>query len=164
MGKILGSWSGMRRYLEQEMLAEPLKGRITYACTTYPGMDGCKLFEIRVDGKTAQRFSMETAAKDAAEGQKDLPLWQAYGAQKGLPASGKNAHDDEAFAAALATYRAIPIGQAIEHDNPLVRLFAILDRRIGKRTLLRVKDTIERQPAWLRPFYTLRLDAGGISS
>jgi len=28
MGKILGSWSGMRKYLEEEMLADALKGRI----------------------------------------------------------------------------------------------------------------------------------------
>ena len=30
MSKVLGSWSGMRRYLEQEMLAECLHGRIRY--------------------------------------------------------------------------------------------------------------------------------------
>lgn len=39
MGKILGSQSGMRKYLEQEMLAESLKGRVRYGCTAYPGMD-----------------------------------------------------------------------------------------------------------------------------
>ena len=27
MGKILGSWSGMRKYLEQDMLANSLQGR-----------------------------------------------------------------------------------------------------------------------------------------
>ena len=27
-----GSWSGMRRYLEQDMLAEPLRGRVRYNC------------------------------------------------------------------------------------------------------------------------------------
>ena len=30
MRKILGSWSGMRKYLEQDMIAESLKGRIRY--------------------------------------------------------------------------------------------------------------------------------------
>ena len=34
MGKILGSWSGMRKYLEQEMLASVLHGRVRYGCTT----------------------------------------------------------------------------------------------------------------------------------
>ena len=46
MGKILGSWSGMRKYLEQDMLANSLQGRIRYGCTTYVGMDGCHIFEV----------------------------------------------------------------------------------------------------------------------
>ena len=60
MAKILGSWSGMRKFLEQEMLAESLKGRIRYGCTAYKGMDGCYIFEICVDGKQIKRFSWET--------------------------------------------------------------------------------------------------------
>ena len=60
MGKILGSWSGMRKYLEQEMLADSLQGRIRYGCTTYVGMDGCHIFEICIDGVQIKRFSCET--------------------------------------------------------------------------------------------------------
>ena len=46
MGKILGSWSGMRQYLEQDMLAKCLHGRVRYNCTSYVGMDGWRIFEI----------------------------------------------------------------------------------------------------------------------
>ena len=60
MGKINGSWSGMRKYLETEMITDSLKGRIRYNCTTYVGMDGFKVFEIFVDGKMIKRFSLET--------------------------------------------------------------------------------------------------------
>ena len=35
MGKILGSWSGVRKYLEQDMLAPALRGRLRYGCTAY---------------------------------------------------------------------------------------------------------------------------------
>lgn len=38
MSKILGSWSATRKYLEKEMLAESLSGRVRYNCTAYPGM------------------------------------------------------------------------------------------------------------------------------
>ncbi|WP_442861330.1 hypothetical protein [Butyrivibrio sp. XB500-5] len=41
MGKILKSWSGMRKYLENEMLADSLRGRVRYNCTAYVGMDVC---------------------------------------------------------------------------------------------------------------------------
>ena len=60
MGKILGSWSGMRKYLERDMLAETLQGRIRYGCTTYVGMDGCRIFEICIDKQQVKRFSWET--------------------------------------------------------------------------------------------------------
>jgi hypothetical protein len=60
MSKILGSWSGMRKYLEEEMLAESLQGRVRYGCTAYVGMDGCRIFEICIDGKQIKRFSWET--------------------------------------------------------------------------------------------------------
>ena len=60
MPKILGSWSAMREYLEKEMLAESLAGRVRYGCTSYVGMDGAKIFEICIDGKQIKRFSPET--------------------------------------------------------------------------------------------------------
>lgn len=37
MGKYEGSWSGMRRYLEHDMLAPCLYGRVRYGCTAYVG-------------------------------------------------------------------------------------------------------------------------------
>ena len=60
MAKILGSWSGMRMYLENEMLAESLRGRVRYGCTSYAEMDGCRIFEICIDKKIIKRFSWET--------------------------------------------------------------------------------------------------------
>ena len=60
MGKILGSWSGMRKYLEQDMLANSLQGRLRYGCTTYVGMDGSHIFEVAIDGEQVKRFSWET--------------------------------------------------------------------------------------------------------
>ena len=60
MSKILGSWSGMRKYLEREMIADSLQGRVRYNCTTYVGMDGCRVFEVFIDNKSIKRFSWET--------------------------------------------------------------------------------------------------------
>ena len=60
MGKILGSWSGMRKYLEQDMLAASLQGRIRYGCTRYVGMDTCHIFEVCINGEQVKRFSWET--------------------------------------------------------------------------------------------------------
>lgn len=60
MGKILGSWSGMRKYLEEEMIAESIRGRVRYGCTRYVGMDNCHIFDVSIDGIQVKRFSWET--------------------------------------------------------------------------------------------------------
>ena len=51
------------------------------------------------------------------------------------------------------------IQTSLASDNPIVRMFAVLDRRVGKRTLEKLKDEIDRQPEWLQYFYRLRLGA-----
>jgi len=38
----------------------------------------------------------------------------------------------------------------------------ILDRRTGKRTLEKLKPTVDEQPEWLRYFYQLRLESEGL--
>ena len=60
MSKILKSWSKMRKYLEKEMLADSLQGKVRYNCTTYAGMDGCHIFEVFFDGELFKQFSLET--------------------------------------------------------------------------------------------------------
>ena len=60
MSKALGSWSAMRKYLEKQMLAPALRGRVRYNCSTAVGMDGCRFFEVYIDGKCFKRFSWET--------------------------------------------------------------------------------------------------------
>nr|WP_244282095.1 hypothetical protein [Maledivibacter halophilus] len=43
-----------------------------------------------------------------------------------------------------------------------MRLFSILDRRIGKRTLYKLKSEVNDQQEWLKQFYELRLDVENI--
>lgn len=38
-------------------------------------------------------------------------------------------------------------------------MFAILDRRVGKRTLDKLKGVLDEQPEWLKQFYVLRFEA-----
>lgn len=139
MRKVLGSFNKMRQYLEQEMLAESLRGRIRYHCTAYPGMDGCHLFELRVDNQCFKRFSWETVQSYfIKEGYKARPAdpmeyWQGFFkllAQ--VPVTSRTEYTDEEFCAALKVYRHQTIDESIKDINPLVCMFGILDRRLGK--------------------------------
>ena len=168
MAKILGSWSGMRKYLEQEMLADSLKGRVRYGCTTYIGMDGCRIFELNIDGKQLKRFSWETVNSyfiDSGYTTNKNPhgiteYWYEF--QDLLfryPLSQRSEYTDDEFCDALEQYRNQAILNSIKSENPLVRMFAILDRRLGRRSLMALKEDIPLQPDWLKELYALRLSA-----
>ena len=148
MGKILGSWSGMRKYLEQEILAETLKGRVRYGCTSYVGMDGCHIFEICIDGKQVKRFSWETVNT----------FFLQNGYKQNTDSYGVSEYWEE-FCKALEIYRNQSIQESIASPNPIIRMFAVLDRRVGKRTLQKIKFFVENQPQWLAEIYQLRLEA-----
>ena len=47
-------------------------------------------------------------------------------------------------------------------ENPLVRIFALLDRRLGKRRLLALKKSMECELSWVRAFYVIRMQAEGL--
>ncbi len=168
MGKTLGSWSGMRKYLEQEMLTESLKGRIRYGCTTYVGMDGCRVFEVCIDGEQVKRFSFETVNSyfiDNGYTDKMHPFvaheyWSGFWSlMENCSFEDRTEYTDEEFCDALEFYRSHDIFESVSSSNPLVRMFAVMDRRIGKRTLKKLKDDVLQQPVWLQRFYNLRISA-----
>lgn len=171
MSKILGSWSGMRKYLEQEMLAEGLRGRVRYNCTTYVGMDGCRIFEIYIDNKLMKQFSWETVNTYFIENgyKKNLnpvgikEYWDEFWSlMDTIPMKSRTEYTDSEFCDALEKYRNQSIKDSINSENSIERMFAILDRRIGKRTLSDIKDSSDNQPEWLQIFYRLRLESEGI--
>lgn len=171
MGKILSSWSGMRKYLEQEMLAECLHGRVRYNCTSYVGMDGCHIFEIYIDNILIKQFSWETVNSYFIKyGYKNNsnPIgigeyWDEFWSlMDTVPIKSRSEYTDVEFCEALEKYRNQSIQDSINSENPLERMFAVLDRRIGKRTLNNVKVSLEKEVEWLQHFYRLRLDSENI--
>ena len=168
MGKAERSWSGMRKYLEQEMLAEELKGRIRYYCSTAVGMDGCRFFELYVDGVCVKRFSWETVnswflSQEGLGQPRPMSIpdyWQDFWQRlEQFPMEQRSEYTDEEFCLALDCYRNSDIQQSIHSSNPIVKMFALLDRRIGKRTLAGLQKEMQRQPEWLQNIYRLRLEA-----
>ena len=160
MSKILGSWSGMRKYLEQDMLAPSLQGRIRYECKSYH----FKLFEVYIDSNLVKQFSWETTQKHVKNNTQlyDKNIYgntNLFGSFKNIPISVRTEYSEDEFCDALKDYRQQSIQDSISSDNPIVRMFAILDRRLGKRTLENLSDKISEQPLWLQQFYKLRIDA-----
>lgn len=163
------SWSGMRKYLEEEMLADSLKNRIRYSCTKFPGMDGGGLFRIFVDKKPVKDFSLETLASDSYNvynGKRPAEIYEVWQywryEQENTPLNERREFSDNEFASALYYYRHSDIFDSLYDEDPIVRMFAVLDRRVGKRTLVSIRDEVSEQPEWLAFFYKLRLEAENI--
>lgn len=161
------SWSGMRKYLEQEMLARSLRGRVRYHCGA-PIEGEAGLFAVYVDGCCVRHYSMDGMASALYQGGKPTDMeafWRGYWhAAEHVPASGRDAHDELEFAGALRAYRMLDIAASLTSDDPNVRMLALLDRRVGKRTLTRLREEAAMWPDWLRAFYDLRAAAEGLPS
>jgi hypothetical protein len=80
-----------------------------------------------------------------------------------LDTHDKGGFDQRAFYKAYYEYINQSIEKSLNSPDCIVRLFAILDKRVGKRTLLRIKPTINSQPHWLQQFYLLRLNSLNIN-
>lgn len=171
MSKILGSWNGMRKYLEVEMLAKSLHKRVRYNCTSYVGMDGCHIFEIYIDNRLIKQFSWETVNsyfikkgyKKISSPASIVEYWDEFWTIiDAVPIQSRTEYTDNEFCEALTNYRNQTIKCSLNSENPLEKMFAILDRRVGKKTLSNIKESFESQPDWLKLIYNLRLDAENI--
>ncbi|MFK5883061.1 MAG: hypothetical protein QM489_01835 [Candidatus Izemoplasma sp.] len=178
------SWSGKRKRLEQDLLAESLKGRVQYFITKYKEMNNSYTFSrfaLIVDNKEIIKANYLTYVKGA------LPLingcYHDYNpknndilremynnnlASENLTIITYLLNEDGIFSMwsileSIEAYLNQSIQQSIDDFNPVVRMFAILDRRIGKRTLEKLGQELYLHPAWLQAIYKLRLNAENIS-
>lgn len=160
------TWSKIRHKLENEYLADALKGRITYFCTTYTSApDHNGRAAIRLDGKEIVEGSYYEQWSKAHL----IPKGENYEARMkpGFRVVDDTAlkfgqFDQTVFYKAFEIFDSEKIEDSLKSDNALVRIFAILDRRVGKRTLLRLKENIEEEPEIFRLFFSIRAEAEGL--
>ena len=70
--------------------------------------------------------------------------------------------DQRCFYNAFAEFDQQSIEMSLKSENLIVRIFAVLDRRVGKRRLALMKETIAEEPDTFREFYAIRLKAEGL--
>lgn len=67
--------------------------------------------------------------------------------------------DQRSFYLSFKEFDNQSIEDSLKSDNLLVRIFAILDRRIGKRRLVKMRNEIENEPEIFQFFYNVRVEA-----
>mgnify|MGYP006896097667 FL=1 len=67
--------------------------------------------------------------------------------------------DQRCFYNAFAEFDQQSIEMSLKSENLIVRIFAVLDRRVGKRRLALMKETVAEEPDTFREFYAIRMKA-----
>lgn len=147
------------------MIAPEWKGRVRYHCSTAVGMDGCRFFEVYIDSRCFKRFSWETVNSWFIEtGLAEKPplmstrdYWDGFwNLLEQYPMDKRREYTDGEFCRALEEYRNSDIQKSIRSSNPIVVMFAVFDRRVGKRTLEKLRGEEGEKPEWLRELIRLR--------
>ena len=160
------TWSGIRKKLETEYLAQSLRGHIQYYATSYsrsPDHEGRAA--IRYDGKEIIKgcywnnwMKAHLFPKDEKY-ERRMRLENAYMDDTALRLG---IFDQRCFYRAFKEFDNQSIEKSLESDDLIVRIMAVLDRRVGKRRLLLMKEKMENEPETFREFYAIRMKAEGL--
>ncbi len=156
--------------IENDYLADSLKGRISYYATSYHyAHDHVGRAAIQLDGVEILKSDYFKLQKLQWESYQELTerdretdrgaLWR----ESWITAVEKGGFDNQLFYTAFEEYDNQSIEQSLESRNALVRILAIMDRRVGKRRLQALAETWENEPEWIRFFLNLRLEAENIN-
>lgn len=165
------SWNSMRKVLEQENICDSLNGRIQYFATRYrESHDETGRVAIRLDGEEIFKSNFFDWDIKRHQAWREINMakgrptsYNESGEQMELEAINKSGITQWHFYNAFHYYHNHSIKDSLNYEDPIVRLFAIFDKRVGKRTLQGLADEVQHQPSWLQVFYKLRLEADGIS-
>ena len=167
----MSTWSGIRKKLEQDYLCQSLQGRIQYFVTTYSkSADHEGRAAIRLDGVEVLRSNYfnyfenvwskftqlrSTTMKDYDSAKEAINLSHAFALDQGT-------FDQKVFYQSFAIFDNQRVEKSLVSENTLVRIFALLDRRLGKRRLLALEESMKQELDWVRAFYVIRMQAEGL--
>ena len=167
----MSTWSGIRNKLENDYLCPALRGHIQYFATSYSkSADHEGRAAIRMDGVEVLRSNYyiyfenvwtkfhhlrSTTLKDCDSAKEAIDQAHAFALEQGT-------FDQKVFYEAFGIFDNQSIEKSLTSENPLVRVFALLDRRLGKRRLLALEESMEQELDWVRAFYVIRMQAEGL--
>ena len=157
------SWSGLNKQLN-ECLCDSLKDRISYFLTRYHEVhDSYGRASIKLDGKELVVFSwidMYRQERGISERWKETGVYDSSALELKSKWEKEGTLSEWDFLQAATVFLQMPIADALISDNCLIRIFAILDRRVGRRTIKQIQDSeiYKTYPAWVQQFYELRFE------
>lgn len=158
------SWSNLKKQME-DLLCDALKDKISYFYTSYHevhnayGRAAINYFKKEIVAFSwSQMYEQESDVSELFLEGKDIS-YDNLEKEKWMPEC-KLCEGD--FINSLTIYLKTDIASSLNSDNYILRVLAYLDRRVGKRTLIKIKDDVEKLPEWVKQFYLIRCEAEGL--
>lgn len=152
-------WSKLKKTAEA-LLAEPLKGRVAYHLTRYgPGVSHM-MTRGWVTFDQDEILNCATS-KWIRENHQLTGEWYSHDPQAIERLEEQGIFTRQDFVAALETYVVIKVEAALQSEDPLIRAFAMFDRRVGKRTLQEISFRDDETP-FVSKFYRIRCEVEGL--
>ncbi|MCM1505896.1 MAG: hypothetical protein NC177_01995 [Ruminococcus flavefaciens] len=158
--------SKIRHKLENEYLAESLKGHIRYFATSYSKcpdhegrasilLDGKQIIEGSYYGRWNKYPLLPKDENYNLRISYEFPIMDDVALQFGQ-------FDQRCFHRAFDEFDNQSIEKSLSSENAIVRVFALLDRRTGKRRLRSIQENIHNEGEVFRTFFNIRATAEGI--
>lgn len=135
-------WSKTQKHLDG-LICDSLKGRVQFHCSNYRMHDGIGRVYITVDKK--EIYNMCTLKRNYYQ----------------KPVEGTFSQVE--FMQVVFDYFNSQIEESVLSSNPMTKILVILDRRVGKRTLEKMKESMKNESEEIVKFlYELRCESEGI--
>ncbi|MGE7185872.1 SF0329 family protein [Peribacillus sp. NPDC006672] len=168
-------WSKVKKKLDS-FICDSLKNRVQFTVTNYrKAHDQLGRAFITVDKK--EILNMCTITSDIEMYRKENEIRNAQSIEYDVYNGHQNyqigiqAHEmikAEGFFAqydffdAVEEYFNLPIEKALKSDDMVIKILSLVDRRVGKRTLEGMKESIQNEKEIIQYFYNLRCEADRI--
>ena len=179
-------WSKTKSTLES-FLCDKLQGRIKIYATVYRKFHDCpSRVWITFDNKeiiSASDVTYQTKHEElyrkikGEEGLKDIPFNENWHVMLNSPErkeliiasdnatemmGNQNIFNSYHFYTPFMEYGSLSIDEALHSENIIIRAYAMLDRRLGKRRLIKFKFNTHDAHPLILDFYKIRCDVEGI--
>jgi hypothetical protein len=160
-------WSKLR-FVVKSLICPELRERVDFHVTGYHQRRSTKVRtgEITVDGKPVLRLSYDRFCQEGlgwfaicrTNGVGAVPSSNSGDETAWCPEQRDEIHPPQQLGDALRAYIDMPIELALKFSNPFIRSLAIIDRRVGRRTI-EALDMGNDDHSLVREFYQLRIHA-----
>lgn len=138
-------WSKTKKRLE-EMICDKLQNRVKFHCSSYRMHDSIGRCYITIDkNEVLNMCDLKSNVYNSDFHNTDTDFSQVK------------------FFDVVNEYFDNSIQKSMESSEVITKILIILDKRVGKRTLIKMEDSIRNDEEIMQLFYKLRCEAEGIS-